>query len=308
MHTISDHADGVDPNNAASCGVFSSAEGAAAGVTWPLRVTPTVRLAGRFPMRARNAQRTYDSPTLALHLHGYRGVIELAGARRPLAPGTITVTPPGTLSRYDLPRPGMHWCIHIELPKAASDAPSPRSEQPTVTLPLLGRDGLDSPAARRFAHITSLQRRARVARPGSDRRAAAGHAAGVATQELLLWLSLRDADAAAGDAPHPAVSVALAYIDSHLGEPMSVPQIADHAGLSHHVLARHFKRATGTTMASHLLHRRVDTARLLLSTTDLPIKAVAAEVGLPDASHFNKQFRSLVGVSPTGYRGRTRRP
>jgi len=38
------------------------------------------------------------------------------------------------------------------------------------------------------------------------------------------------------------------------------------------------------------------------SRYDLPIKAVAIQVGLADPQHFNKQFRRVVGVSPTAYR------
>jgi AraC-like DNA-binding protein len=35
---------------------------------------------------------------------------------------------------------------------------------------------------------------------------------------------------------------------------------------------------------------------------DLPMKRIAARVGMPDPQHFNKQFRLLTGLSPSAAR------
>ncbi|MHC4887055.1 MAG: helix-turn-helix domain-containing protein, partial [Planctomycetota bacterium] len=40
----------------------------------------------------------------------------------------------------------------------------------------------------------------------------------------------------------------------------------------------------------------------LLRQTDLPVKAIAVEVGMADLQRFNKAFRRSTGVSPRAYR------
>jgi transcriptional regulator GlxA family with amidase domain len=50
------------------------------------------------------------------------------------------------------------------------------------------------------------------------------------------------------------------------------------------------------------LVQRVELARLLLSSTTLPIREIGARVGMPDAQHFNKVFRSVVGLPPSACR------
>jgi transcriptional regulator GlxA family with amidase domain len=47
---------------------------------------------------------------------------------------------------------------------------------------------------------------------------------------------------------------------------------------------------------------RLDHARELLRTTDLPVKVVAARVGFQDRSHFSRAFRQAHGADPSQYR------
>ena len=52
-----------------------------------------------------------------------RGSFGLGGAQYPLEPGTLTLSPAGDDSSYHLPRAGMHWCIHFDLPAAELTSP-----------------------------------------------------------------------------------------------------------------------------------------------------------------------------------------
>jgi transcriptional regulator GlxA family with amidase domain len=40
----------------------------------------------------------------------------------------------------------------------------------------------------------------------------------------------------------------------------------------------------------------------MLESTDLPVEAIAVEVGYQDASFFNRLFRRKVALTPAGYR------
>ncbi|MCB1885358.1 MAG: helix-turn-helix transcriptional regulator [Geminicoccaceae bacterium] len=47
---------------------------------------------------------------------------------------------------------------------------------------------------------------------------------------------------------------------------------------------------------------RLHRATRLLETTDLPVKAVARNVGYDSRSYFSRAFRARYGVDPTAYR------
>ena len=67
-----------------------------------------------------------------------------------------------------------------------------------------------------------------------------------------------------------------------------------------------FRATTGQTPYGYLRARRVERARVLLATTDLPAAAIAAQVGFSSPSHLGRVFRALCGVTPGRYRRQLR--
>jgi transcriptional regulator GlxA family with amidase domain len=65
---------------------------------------------------------------------------------------------------------------------------------------------------------------------------------------------------------------------------------------------RRFTQATGMTPLEYVHTLRLEEAKQLLETTDLPIDAVANEVGYEDGSFFRRLFRRKVSLSPHAYR------
>jgi transcriptional regulator GlxA family with amidase domain len=51
-----------------------------------------------------------------------------------------------------------------------------------------------------------------------------------------------------------------------------------------------------------LARQRVELARRLLETTDLPVDRVAAEAGFGTAASLRQHLTGAIGVSPTAYR------
>ena len=49
---------------------------------------------------------------------------------------------------------------------------------------------------------------------------------------------------------------------------------------------------------------RLEEAKQLLESTDLPVEAIAVDVGYQDASFFNRLFRRKVALTPAVYRRR----
>lgn len=263
-------------------------------VPWPLNARPRLRVAGVFPLDQRRFEFAYLNRTHALHLHDYRGAIRMGQDEYALQPGTLTLSPAGVVSRYDLPEPGTHWCVHFD--------PQGSRGVSRVYLPRILVLGPHSEeAARRFAEVIRLH--ALAHRPGPQRRVAAV-AASVAMQELLLWIALLEAPPHADvtSSRQAVVDRLLDIIHHELHTTLRVPDLARRVGMSQNYLARQFRLRTGMTIPGYVLHRRIQLARLLLRTTNLPVKQIAARVGMPDAQHFNKQFRRLIGRSPSATR------
>jgi transcriptional regulator GlxA family with amidase domain len=106
----------------------------------------------------------------------------------------------------------------------------------------------------------------------------------------------------AEDATHPAVSAAIAHIEANLAQPLTIPDLARMAGVSHNHLTRLFHAETGLTVIAYIRRRRMARARHLLVSSTLSIPAVAASVGIPDLQAFNKTCRRELGGSPRAVR------
>ena len=90
------------------------------------------------------------------------------------------------------------------------------------------------------------------------------------------------------------------WMQNHLGQTLDVPTLAAHAGLAERSFYRKFLTATGKSPAQFVEALRLDAARTLL-TRNLPIKAVAATVGL-HPRRLNAAFERRFGMSPRLFR------
>ncbi|MCW5938742.1 MAG: helix-turn-helix transcriptional regulator [Fimbriimonadaceae bacterium] len=88
------------------------------------------------------------------------------------------------------------------------------------------------------------------------------------------------------------------YIEARLGERLRVSEICEALQISHSQLARHFLRDHSLTPLQYIRERRSVLAHELLTTTAVPIKAVAARCGMPDADQFCKLVRDRFGCTP----------
>jgi AraC family transcriptional regulator len=92
------------------------------------------------------------------------------------------------------------------------------------------------------------------------------------------------------------------YIENHLGQTLTLGELARVAALSEFHLARMFRTSFGLPPAAWIAQQRIERARTLLRTTALPFAQVAERCGYADASHFSHRFREAVGVAPTAFR------
>ena len=87
-----------------------------------------------------------------------------------------------------------------------------------------------------------------------------------------------------------------------LHEPLTVADMARHAGFAPRSFARRFRAETGTTPLQWLLAQRVLAARAALERTDDPVETIAARCGFGTATALREHFRRACATTPTAYR------
>ncbi|MET8153984.1 GlxA family transcriptional regulator [Actinoplanes sp. NPDC049668] len=103
----------------------------------------------------------------------------------------------------------------------------------------------------------------------------------------------------AGDAVADAMRHALGHLDDPA---LDIGGLAAAAHVSRRTFDRRFREAAGCSPLQWLLHQRVLQAQDLLSSTALPIDAVARASGFADGVAMRPHFRRVVGVPPQSYR------
>jgi transcriptional regulator GlxA family with amidase domain len=88
----------------------------------------------------------------------------------------------------------------------------------------------------------------------------------------------------------------------HLDEELTVQRLARHAKMSPRTFNRRFGEETGQSPGVWVRDRRIDRARELLESRDLPIDEVARLSGLGSGGNLRHHLRRGVGMSPSSYR------
>jgi two-component system response regulator YesN len=101
---------------------------------------------------------------------------------------------------------------------------------------------------------------------------------------------------------HPAVYRAIAFVEQHFFEPITLADVARSVSLSKFHFCRAFRQETGLSFREHLRGLRIARAKTLLADTRLTITEIAFGIGFNDLSYFDKVFTKIVGVTPTDYR------
>jgi AraC family transcriptional regulator len=98
---------------------------------------------------------------------------------------------------------------------------------------------------------------------------------------------------------------AIDYIHAHLNSNLSMAQIAGSVNSSPTHFASLFKRAKGISLHQYVIKQRVNRAKLLLETTDLPIANIASKVGFSSQSHLTYHCKRQTGMTPKQIANRT---
>ena len=237
-------------------------------------------------------------PSGSLRFERRTGKSVVVGTARP---GTVTVIPAGSTSRWDIPE--SLNVIHLYLPRttlervaleAGTARPGDlmdRSAHPDpITSRLLlsaadvleGSAGLDALFRQQLTDL--LATRLLAAHAGSP----------VATQPVIGGLS------------PTALRRAIERLHSDSDADVSLAALASEAGLSRFHFCRAFKESTGLSPHAWLRQHRLEQAMNMLRDSNESIVSIAAALGYSSQTAFAAAFRKLTGETPSDWRRRTR--
>jgi AraC-like DNA-binding protein len=254
-------------------------------VQWliPLDEPPQIRQMGIGFHGQSSIERYYMQDLWCIHLYHYNAQLSINEAVFPIQPGAISITPPGAILEYRYRGQSVHAYAHFVLPDTRANTN------------IAAMQHWDA----EFTHLNTAMEHAIGSFVRQPARAAAK------LWEILWQLVESEAAPISQDQTlHPAVAATQHTIELRLAEPISVAELARRVNLSHNHLTRLFQAQLSCSIAAYIRRRRMERAQHLLTQTTLPIKAIAAQVGVHDLHAFNKAVRRELGASPRGVRER----
>lgn len=100
---------------------------------------------------------------------------------------------------------------------------------------------------------------------------------------------------------------AIEYIANHYTERISLDECAKMCDFNSSYFSKYFKKHMGINFQDYVKNSRVEHAKWLLMTTNLPVTEVSWESGFSDIRVFNKIFKQETGETATGFRKRITR-
>lgn len=257
-------------------------------VSFDLAAPPEFLLCGRFFGDASwvHSRRTIDSWEAIV---GIEGTTHLAEADRIYAvgPEDVLILRPGVEHRGLRSSAGgtsFYWA-HFR-PRHASEGPPALLRFPSW-LPGLGAGRVRSAMVQLQAEVD----------PESHRPRLGDYRMGTFLLELhRAWASRQE------PAPLGWFGQLLEWIRVHPTAHLTVQELAARSGRHPDHVARVFRDRMGLSPLEYLHRRRADEAKRRLAETDLAIKTIAWELGIPDERQFARFFRKQTGMSPTEYR------
>lgn len=126
-------------------------------------------------------------------------------------------------------------------------------------------------------------------------------------KEMVIYM-LRRSNLTDEQQPVPCIDYATKFIDENFYNDVDIKKLAMIQGYSYEHFRHIFKSYCGISPKQYLIRKRVECARTLLSTTDIPVTSVALQSGFDNLSMFSFIFKKHTGTAPSEYRSLERTP
>jgi transcriptional regulator GlxA family with amidase domain len=92
------------------------------------------------------------------------------------------------------------------------------------------------------------------------------------------------------------------WLAEHFRRSDAIKQVVEQSNRPERTLKRRFKAATGTPLIAYVQNLRIEEAKRLLESEQLPVEDVSVSVGYEDVSLFRRVFKRLTGLTPGQHR------
>ncbi len=212
-----------------------------------------------------------------------RGWIEEGGSWREVLPGDLIWNRPGddTIGRSDFTNP--YQCL-------------------AVTIQSKQKEGMKVPRFSKWMELNEVH--------DFTREMVAAHVSDQYPEELLrhyllgrlLFQVRRYHTTTKRGEGSPRLQAVIEHLDGHYQEPCRMKELARISGWSIAHVHEVFREHLQTTPRQWLIQRRLREARVLLSSTLLSMKQVAAKCGFSDTAAFSRAFKFETGHPPSHFR------
>ena len=126
------------------------------------------------------------------------------------------------------------------------------------------------------------------------------HGQALALEVAQLFMTRDSARSHAGGASSSSrvVNQALALMQEHLEEPLSISEIARRTGRTQKALETRMRADLGATPAQVYRRLRLNLARKLVVETDLPVSEITLRAGYENSASMTRAFREEFGTTP----------
>ncbi len=105
------------------------------------------------------------------------------------------------------------------------------------------------------------------------------------------------------DASNDYLGRAVKYVDNNFTRyELSLEEVAEHVGCSKNHISNLFKQKIGCNYIDYLTKLRMERVKILLETTDIPIKDIMTAVGYIDKGNFSRKFKAFYGINASEWR------
>lgn len=122
--------------------------------------------------------------------------------------------------------------------------------------------------------------------------------------KMMSWYTDKVAELSAFSDATPLIRSTVAYIQSNLGEKLTVNDIAKSLGQNPSYLSHHFKEQTKENLNTYITKEKINKAKRLLRGSNFDLLEISTQLGFSSQQYFQNVFKKNVGMTPTEYRGR----
>lgn len=95
------------------------------------------------------------------------------------------------------------------------------------------------------------------------------------------------------------------YIDSQVNFGVTLEDIERQFNINKSYIIHLFKRSYNTTPKQYILQKKIEAAKMLLTTKENQIKEISVILCFSSSQHFSSVFKRIVGMTPDEYRRQT---